>query len=191
MGLREKLSKNPAMAALGAIALLAVAAVILYFSMNGGGAKVGKQSYYYDLLTGETFVGPVGAVPPIQTPGQKAKNDTGAPAGVLAHVFACGSCASKKDHFIGYLESRTKDAAVTSGAGAIDAGDEKRPRGVTATPRRTEEPGQVNPDAAGIVVAKAEQMITWEKKSGEAGQLILNAVLDRCTGRPAIVECLP
>lgn len=191
MSIRDALLKNPAVAASVAIGLLAVAGGAVYWSVNSGGAPVPTQSYYYDLGTGETFVGPKGAMPPITTPAQKAKNDTGRPLGVLAHMYACGSCSSQKDQFIGYLESRTSDSGASGTAAPTDAGDEKRPRGVTASPRRSDQPGQVNPDAAAIIVAKAEATIVWEKKSGEAGQAILNSLLDRCAGKPNIIECLP
>lgn len=54
------------------------------------------QIYFYDVATGELFNGPIGALPPIDSP-------SGEGEGVIAVVYTCGECITDQLK-IAYLE---------------------------------------------------------------------------------------
>ena len=65
------------------------------------------QHWYYDLNTGELFVGAAGQVAPIDAPSGPFVTPTGTTslrAGVRAFVFSCADCSDTSRQFIGYLE---------------------------------------------------------------------------------------
>jgi hypothetical protein len=66
-----------------------------------------KNSWFYDLNTGELFAADSDSIPPINTPSGKLAN--GAPAGVRAYVFSYIKDSNESEQFIGYLEKYTPE----------------------------------------------------------------------------------
>lgn len=58
------------------------------------------MAYFYDQNTGKLFAAPASTVGPIETESGPYHSE---PAGVRAHVFACGQCSIESNRFIGYL----------------------------------------------------------------------------------------
>ena len=59
------------------------------------------MGYFYDQNTKDLFVMPADTPIPME---RDSGQFEGGPAGVRAHVFACGPCGDKSKEFIGYLE---------------------------------------------------------------------------------------
>lgn len=111
------------------VVVLAVALVVIYLSRPGAGAGAGGEHYYFDLNTERLFVGPSDAMPPIDAP--SGPHD-GEPAGVRAHVFACGGCppdlaglspaeAEEQGALIHHLETFTPEARRAAERDPVDA----------------------------------------------------------------------
>ena len=79
---------------------------ILTARARSGGGSTGRAAdtvYFFDLNTEELFSVPHDAVPPIEAPSNKAGKQ--GRAGVLAHVFSCGSCEDESQHYVGWFET--------------------------------------------------------------------------------------
>lgn len=87
--IRTWLNNSPAAIAV-VIAVLSTALVVIYLNRPGAGVA-SSERFYFDLNTQRLFIGPGDAMPPIESPSWPAN---GEPAGVRAHVFACGRCPS-------------------------------------------------------------------------------------------------
>ena len=72
------------------------------------------KAYYYDLNTGQLFVGKKDLDTPIEAPSGRLAN--GQPAGVKAYVFSYDQNPEESERFIGFLEM--KDARYTGGSGS-------------------------------------------------------------------------
>jgi hypothetical protein len=59
------------------------------------------MGYFFDQNTKETFVVPANTPAPMDRPSGPFN---GEPAGVKAHVFACGQCSDETKRFVGYIE---------------------------------------------------------------------------------------
>ncbi|MGE3806777.1 MAG: hypothetical protein AB7K24_19080 [Gemmataceae bacterium] len=90
------------------VVLVMVAATFPYWwptLASAPSGPTGPQAFFYDLNTRELFV--ADAVPgPIETASGPFE---GGPAGVRAHVFACGRCVDKDLRFIAWLSKPDKD----------------------------------------------------------------------------------
>lgn len=113
---RVILNRHPTAALVFAVVLLSVSAVWVGYTIVTRPKKINKgplQRYYLDVSTGELFVADAGLRPPIQ----RYLPDS-PPTGVIAHVFACGSCDDESARFIGYIETFKPDAAARSASRA-------------------------------------------------------------------------
>lgn len=94
-------SNNSVKIGVAVVLLLAAAGILL--TVRGGTQPPGDGSvYFYDLTSGELFMAPDTARPPIDAPG-------GAGKGVRAFVYACGECSPATQR-IGYLLSVSPQA---------------------------------------------------------------------------------
>lgn len=104
MDFREKLNEHPILVSAILVALLAIVALLVYFTrprVRGAGGD-GETLWYFDLDQQQLFV----HADTLES--VKRESDfEGAPAGVRAYVFACGSCAEEKSRFVGYYERFT------------------------------------------------------------------------------------
>lgn len=151
---RVILNRHPVAALLFAVVLLAVSAAWMGYTIATRPKKtsVGPlQRFYYDVSTGELFTADAGLKPPIQ----RFLPDS-PPTGVVAHVFACGSCEDEAARFIGYIETYKPDEAVraitSAGAGSrtLGVGPRRYPRPSThdqpsTQPAHINEPGRAAP----------------------------------------------
>lgn len=105
MSLHEFIEQNKAAVIVTATAISALAFGFagwrLVAADHGTSLLHEPQAYFYDLHTGQLFTAPAGTPGAIQRPGGTYN---GHPAGVRAHVFACGQCSDASKHFIGWLE---------------------------------------------------------------------------------------
>lgn len=107
--MRHILNQN-APVTIGVAALVIVVCLILlisnlFFSSDEEEQRILRkggvpQAYFYDRNTGELFTMPVHVSGPIE---RDSGDYNGEPAGVRAHVFACGDCGSN-ENFIAWLE---------------------------------------------------------------------------------------
>ncbi len=109
MSLRETFNKNPALISLIALLVLGGSAVFLTLNhlRKADASGLGQPVYFYDLGTGERFVGSLRDHPPIEAP-------SGPDQGVRVYVYGCGSC-DEADLMNVYLEKLTpegKEAAI-------------------------------------------------------------------------------
>ena len=95
------MGKNPVVAVVAAVVLVVSVILIVRHVMDSGLPEPG-QANWLDMGTGELYGGfKVGeALPPITLPSGNA--------GVMASVFARGSCDNREDRFIGYLYKYTE-----------------------------------------------------------------------------------
>lgn len=90
MKIREILNQNSSIGILAAVVLLVISLFIIYRELSGGGGpQPPKNKYFLDLNSGEVLIGDIKAIAPIETP---TGPHEGEPAGVMAHIFACGEC---------------------------------------------------------------------------------------------------
>jgi len=107
------MGKNPVVAII-AVIILIVAIVMIFKSMSGPSIDDGgvdPRVTWYDTSTKKLFGAPPD-VPPIEAP-------SGA-EGVLAYMFAEGSCDNAGDRFIGYLEKFPNKDAIMAAQGAFE-----------------------------------------------------------------------
>ena len=103
-GLRDRLSKYKGMTTAICMTLLvgAMATVGLSLMPEKYRPPEPLPVYYFDLNTSEVFAAPPSHVVPVEAP--SGPTSKGKPAGVRAHVFACGSC-DDSEAWVGYLQS--------------------------------------------------------------------------------------
>lgn len=118
MNIREWMDQNQNMVAVGAVVVMILALIFIFYQCKGTTRHVGAgQSYYYDTVTGKTFVSDANQIPPITSPdGNEA---------VRVHYYSCGSC-SDSERFAGYFEkypaeAKAKLEAAQSGENAMEA----------------------------------------------------------------------
>lgn len=104
--LRDWANRHPTAVGVGAIALLVILLGLGVMRMGSSGGKppIRDGVWFYDVNTGKLFVAGVDQIPPIDTP-------SGAEAGVIAHVWSCGSCEDESSLKIAYLEKYTTEEA--------------------------------------------------------------------------------
>ncbi|MFP4144471.1 MAG: hypothetical protein ACLFV3_04950 [Phycisphaeraceae bacterium] len=82
--MREWLNKNSALVTVVAVVILVVALGVILLSGGENNPTAERESYYYDLNTGEIFTASAALDPPFET-------DAGG-EGVSAAIFGCGEC---------------------------------------------------------------------------------------------------
>ena len=120
MKLRDWLNNNSAVVTIVAVVILVISLGIIVWQTTGGGGNHVVDVYYYDVNTGEIFLGKSDEIPPIEAPSGPID---GQPAGYRAYVFACGDCPSNSEivgatpeqlsgmnTFVGWVKKYTQDA---------------------------------------------------------------------------------
>lgn len=112
---RMWLSENPQVATIVAVVIIAISWIFIYRYSSPPSYGPIPDAYFYDMNTGELFTAPSDRNPPIETDSgpytgefcpPKLRESGGLPAGVIAHVFACGDC-SEENRKIAYVEMYT------------------------------------------------------------------------------------
>jgi hypothetical protein len=103
---REKLREHQGLltAVLGVVIFAAVGFFLMqiYYMLNPPPPPEDiVMGYFYDQNTKELYALPASTAAPMERPSGPFE---GEPAGVKAHVFACGQCDDEAKRFIGYLE---------------------------------------------------------------------------------------
>lgn len=110
MQIRDWMSENQPIVAGVAILILILSfgymTCTLVGGPGGGSYTTITEFYFYDTNTGELFIAPTDAVPPIPSPSDLADN-TGKFSGVRAYVFSCTDCSDESSHEIRYLQRYT------------------------------------------------------------------------------------
>lgn len=174
MGWRELTEKHPRVSA--AVAVVVIAAALAAISLRGRGASVATGGqYFFDLASGNIFVGPRDAISPIDTPeGGKA---------VLAHVFSCGACTESQWRVL-YLESLTEEARQ------VRLASQKAPSDDLAAPSINQPMDRV---ASGIRIAappQPGQTPQWVPQGHQSATALETAFLTLCNGQRA-TRCIP
>ena len=143
------MGKNPIVAVI-AVIILIVAAVMIIKGMTGKTSGPMGDASWYDTGTGELYAGPEGELPPMAAPSGSE--------GVLAAVFARGSCESKADRFIGYLSKFTEE-----GKPLLRAAQAELPL----------EPRKMSAITAEHRLVKREKDTEWVATGTEEGQAII------------------
>ena len=92
-------------AAGGGVILLLLVVALAYGLSGGGGGEPRRpppQVWFYDLNSQTFFAVDEGTPSPVETP--TGPTPLGSPAGVLAHLYACGGCELTDERF-GYFEA--------------------------------------------------------------------------------------
>lgn len=108
MKIRDTMNNNSAVVTIVAVVILVLSLGFIIMNSNKKGPRRVVELYYYDMNTGELFVGPSDQYAPIDAPSGPTAD--GQPAGVRAYVFSCGDCSDKSSHYIGYLERYSPEA---------------------------------------------------------------------------------
>src|SRR5690606_38723283 len=129
------------------------------------------------MTTGEQFVRDeigLAAIPPMETPDGSTLPD-GTPAGVLAHVFACGSCDDAEGRFVAFVERYPAEqkAALANQA----------PSARTMKPQFTQ--------VAAVPQGARPADLVWQPLTSEAGERVLKIASERCEGGIDAIECYP
>lgn len=107
MSLRETLEKHSAVTIAVVVIVLLASSTLLYKNVFRGRVVPNiDQRYFFDLNTGMLFLADVAALPPVEAPSGTLPD--GKPAGVRAHVYACGEC--------GQYDGMTAEQMHASGA---------------------------------------------------------------------------
>lgn len=104
---RELVNKHSrtTVAVLVVVVLLAVYAGAVQMREAKPTPRPQPKAFYYDQNTGELFTMPISSFAPVDRPSGEFN---GEPAGVKAHVFACGDCVLN-EMFVGWLEKPNPD----------------------------------------------------------------------------------
>lgn len=150
------------------VVIVAIAGFILIRS-NGGSEALG--SWYYDLGTGELFVGPDSAIAPIEA-------ESGVNQGVRAYIYTCGDCSSEQRKLI-YLSKMTEEAKQALSTSIAQPGVESEATRIVDEGERVAMPPQ-NPGAP----------VTWVAATSPQGRSIMAALRTMCNGSIG-KPCLP
>jgi hypothetical protein len=162
MSIRERLQQHPTAVLLTCFALLAISVGVLVYFFQSGSSRQQQQApeslaYFYDQNSKKLFVASAQAGP-IET---ESGPYQGEPAGVQAHVFACGRCSEPGNRFIGWLSK------PAPGAGSPDAMD------------------------TGRDLIRRPQDTKWVPANSPEGERICNEVNQRCRRGTPILYCHP
>jgi hypothetical protein len=196
MKLRGWINRNSELVTVISVFFLVFSLVVLVKNAPKQGRTI-TRAYYYDVVTGKLFTGPVGDTPPIPTPSGSIKN--GVFAGVRANVFTCKSCDDEKSRVIGYLETYTQEAREaldtqrTMAEANIRAAEVNSPDSPPTT--------QIGPDenevkllaviAGGRLIASPADTEKWFRMESDEGMELVNAAMTDCPGGRYATQCYP
>ena len=196
MKLREWINRNSELTTIISVFLLVFALVVLVKSIPRGGRLI-TRCYFYDVVTGKLFSGPVNDLPPVQTPEGSMKN--GVFAGVRANVFSCTSCDDASSRKIGYLETLTQEGrdAVEAQRAAVDANlrnsetDNKASVGMTQPAPDDTEMKLMEAISKGRLVALPGDVEKWFTIESEEGNNLVNSAIKSCPDGKYGIQCYP
>jgi hypothetical protein len=121
MKVRDWMNNNSAVVTILAVVILVISLGVIIMQTRGRGAPRTIDLYFYDLNTNQLFVARSDQIPPIPAPSGPLRGQPGdLPAGVRAHVFACGDCPSglrgltpeqveQRGAYVAYLDMYTEE----------------------------------------------------------------------------------
>ena len=118
------------------------------------------MGYFYDLNTKTLFEAPADSEIPMS---RESGDFEGKPAGVRAHVFACGQCSDESARFIGYLEK----------------------------PLPPEDRPPPDDPRSEVTLIKREEDTKWVESDSREAERIRQAVYQRCTAGQRTNFCRP
>lgn len=170
---RDWANRNSAVATIAAVAVLVVALVILVSSGSGGPSASG-DAYFYDVETGETFVGDATAIPPIQSPdGNEA---------VRAHFYTCTEC-TEEARFLGYYEKYTAEAKK--------AIEEAQQSSSSSDPEQSSEAEMQAYEASMSGMLYSKDGENWQQSQGPGGAGPQQELQDKCGDGQRLKYCAP
>lgn len=187
MKVRDWMNNNSALVTILAVVVLVISlgVIIMQTRAPGAGGRT-IDLYYYDLNTGKLFVGKSDEIPPIEAPSGPYQNAPGnLPAGVRAHVYACGECPD--------VTNMTAEEAQQAGV-TIAYLEMYTPEGKAALTGSTE--GEPSPEM--MMDPMEHQLVRlpaaesrWVPAYSEPGYRLTEGAIPNCpTGEPA-VPCRP
>ena len=143
------MGKKPVVVVIEVIVLIVVA-VLAAKNFMGSDAVAPGTPTWYDTGSGELYPGPKGVKPPAPAPSGKD--------GVLAAIYAKGSCDDKADRFIGFMLKYTEEGkTLLNAAEAETPPDGAKIEAITATHK----------------LVKREKDTEWVTSGSKEGQAIL------------------
>jgi len=106
MSIRQKLTDNPAIAAVAAVLIIGSA---VWMTMGPRHRPVADQCFYFNLDENKVFADAIGQTPPFKT--------VAGHTAVVAAVFSCGNCADTASRFVGYLEKYSDELLQAMASG--------------------------------------------------------------------------
>jgi len=154
------MGKNPVVAVIAVIVLI-VAVVLIVRGMSGPSSTgPAGQGTWYDTGSNTLYGGQKGVMPPAPAPSGSE--------GVMATVFAKGSCANKSDRFIGYLSKYTDEGKkLMAAAQAENPIDTAKIQGIMGEHRLVKREG----DAEWVAQGSDEGQAIVEEAKAKGGTL--------------------
>ncbi|MCC6580693.1 MAG: hypothetical protein IT440_09640 [Phycisphaeraceae bacterium] len=163
-GLRGLVHRYPLVVTGSAMAMLLVSMTVLAMQFKSPERRM-RDAYYYDMERGELFTAPGGQITPIRMDDRQ---------GVLAMVFACGSCENAGQRFVAWLEMHNPQTIERLRQHKLDDG--KMMMSLE--------------ESNGGVLIKRERDATWTSRASLQGrQLMLDS--QRCGDGTSPVRCVP
>ncbi len=203
MKLRGWINRNSELVTVISVFLLVFSLVVLVKNAPRQPRLITK-AYYYDVVSGRLYPGPLQDTPPIPTPDGNMKN--GVFAGVRANVFSCTSCDDEKARVIGYLETYTQEARealetqraiAEANARMMEAASAANGNGPDTFPSAT----QTGPDenevrllelvSRGRLVALPNNVEKWFRMDSDEGLELVNSAMKKCPGDRYASQCYP
>lgn len=185
---RDFMNNNSALVTIVAVVVLVISLGVIIMNTRGPGAVRAIDLYFFDLSTGQLFVASSDQIPPIDSPGGPLNTPQGAkPAGVRAHVFACGECPDLKGMnteqvkaagaYIAYLEMFTEQgkAAMTAPAPADGQGP----------------PPEMMMDPMQSTLVKRVEDPQWMPMYSEPGYRLTESAVQQCPDGTPPIACRP
>lgn len=188
---RDFLNNNSALVTILAVVVLVISLGVIIMQTRGRGPMGPIDLYFYDLKTGKLFIAKSDQIPPIDAPGGPLETPQGPkPAGVRAHVFACGECPSldgmtadqvaQTGAYIAYLEMYTEQAKqmMTQAAQAAQGGGQAAPP-----------PMMMDPTEQTLV--KRVEDTSWQQMYSQPGYMLADQAVKDCPDGTPAKACRP
>lgn len=175
------LEKNRTISVVIAIAALAVAALVVLFTLRSSGGPTEPMAYYFDLDSKELFAAPASLTSPI-----KSKAGDKPEGAVRAYVYSCSDCGDKPSRFTGYLEKYDADAkkAIEEQTAMFAKRGPSRPApAVVVNELKTKTEN-------GHFIASESSPDKWVVYSSDKGTTIMNDIKVKCGDKDPIA-CFP